>query len=554
MNRRLAAILAADVIGYSKLMGEDEAGTLAALRRLRSEVFAPAVASKRGKIIKSMGDGWLVEFASAEDAVTCAMQVQDKLTTDQTIKLRIGVHTGDVVHQDEDVFGDGVNIAARLEEISPNGGVAISDAVWGALDGTLKPSFDDQGSKSLKNIAHPIKVWARGGDVAGGLDAKIEAGFPNLAIVPIETSSEDAEVQEIAAAITSDLTTYLSAVQWIDAETSADPTPGAYVAKGALRARGGRIRLEFALSAPDGQQIWREKYDSSLEDSFDWQDQTSQIISTNLFGHILQREELLIEMTPEDQRTAEQWYSYALLRSSPDAEGLIESIQCMQRAIELAPTWGRPYAMAVAALFAATSMGLAKGFEPFIAKQAEWFQKADEFEPKASPARAMLAFAAFVQTGDRDAARGITSQLLKRLPFDPDVLMFGGYLFLYAGEPQPGLDCLRKLAEIALHTPYSAAVHNGIAFASVQLGALDDALEHSQQALAINPVYPAANRHLAATFALNGDAKAATDQLKVLDRLVPEETISKVRGRLGMGDTEGARRYLEGLRLAGMPE
>ena len=128
MTRRLAAILAADVIGYSKLMGEDEAGTLTALRRLRIEVFAPAVASKRGKIIKSMGDGWLVEFTSAEDAVTCAMHVQDRLTTDPTIKLRIGLHTGDVVHQDEDVFGDGVNIAARLEEISPHGGVAISDA------------------------------------------------------------------------------------------------------------------------------------------------------------------------------------------------------------------------------------------------------------------------------------------------------------------------------------------------------------------------------------------------------------------------------------------
>ncbi len=447
-----------------------------------------------------------------------------------------------------------MNIAARLEEISPHGGVAISDAVWGALDGTLKPSFDDQGEKALKNIAHPVKVWARGGDVAGGFDAKVEAGFPNLAIVPIETSSDDAEVQELAAAITSDLATYLGAVQWINAETSAEPAPNAYIAQGALRARGGRIRLEVTLSAPDGQALWREKYDSLIEDSFDWQDQTSRAISTNLFGHILQREELRIETTPEDQRTAEQWYNYSLLRSSQDAEGQIESIRCMERAIELAPTWGRPYAMAVATLFAATSMGFSKGFEPFVAKQAEWFRKADELEPKASPARAMLAFAHFVQTGDRDAARGVTSQLLKHLPFDPDVLLSVGYLFLYAGEPQPGLDCLRKLAEIGLHTPYSAAVHNGIAFASVQLGLLDDALDHARKALAINPTYPAANRHLAAIFALKGDAHAAAEQLIVFNRLIPDETISKVRGRLRMADTEGALRYLEGLRLAGMPE
>jgi len=166
----------------------------------------------------------------------------------------------------------------------------------------------------------------------------------------------------------------------------------------------------------------------------------------------------------------------------------------------------------------------------------------------------MLAFAHFVQTGDRDVARGVTSQLLKHLPFDPDVLMFGGYLFLYAGEPQPGLDCLRKLAEIGLHTPYSAAVHNGIAFANVQLGLLEDALDHSRKALAINPTYPATNRHLAAIFALTGDAKAAAEQLKVVNRLIPDETISKIRERVRMGDTEHALRYLEGLRLAGMPE
>jgi tetratricopeptide (TPR) repeat protein len=132
--------------------------------------------------------------------------------------------------------------------------------------------------------------------------------------------------------------------------------------------------------------------------------------------------------------------------------------------------------------------------------------------------------------------------------------MFGRYLFLYAGEPQPGLDCLRKLAEIGLHTPYSAAVHNGIAFANVQLGLLEDALDHSRKALAINPTYPATNRHLAAIFALTGDAKAAAEQLKVFNRLIPDETISKIRERVRMGDTEHALRYLEGLRLAGMPE
>ena len=127
-HRRLAAILAADVVGYSKLMGEDEASTLTALRRLRREVFAPLIEAHGGSLVKSMGDGWLVEFVSAVDAVSCALQVQDRLTDHEIIKLRIGVHIGDVVHEDEDIFGDAVNVAARLEEVAEPGSVAISDA------------------------------------------------------------------------------------------------------------------------------------------------------------------------------------------------------------------------------------------------------------------------------------------------------------------------------------------------------------------------------------------------------------------------------------------
>jgi len=152
-ERRLSAILAADIVGYSRLMGADEAGTLEALLRLRAEVFEPEVAVGRGKIIKSMGDGWLVSFPSVAEAVACAFQVQDKLADHQTIKLRIGLHTGDVVFRGDDIFGDGVNVAARLQEFAQAGAVALSDAAFGSLDGALAPSFDDVGWQDFKNIA-----------------------------------------------------------------------------------------------------------------------------------------------------------------------------------------------------------------------------------------------------------------------------------------------------------------------------------------------------------------------------------------------------------------
>ncbi len=555
MTRRLAAILAADVIGYSKLMSEDQDGTLAALRRLRSEVFAPAVASKRGKIIKSMGDGWLVAFDSAEDAVTCAMHVQDRLTTDPAVKLRIGVHTGDVVHQDEDVFGDGVNIAARLEEISPHGGVAISDAVWGALDGTLKPSFDDQGEKTLKNIAHPVRVWARGGDVAGAAyGGKPPVGFPRLSIIPIETSSDDDEIQELAAAITSDLEAFLGTSQWIDANISTTPVANSYVATGALRNRGDRLRLEISLTASNGERLWGEKYDGLLSDSFDWQDETSQTVATYIFGQLLDREELAIENTPEDQRTAEQWYLYGVMRSSQDPHGLLHAIRCIEKAIEKAPAWGRPYILGLAVLFTATSMGFGAQFQAYLAKQSEWLEKANAAEPKASPARAILAFSEYVRTGDLNAARATMTSILRRLPFDPEVLMFGGYLFLYAGEPKPGLDCMLKLAKQSMHTPYAAAIHNGISFASLQLEECEKSVAAAMTALKINPNYTAARRHMASALAHLGRLDEAKAELDVLSKVIPDNSISKIRSRLNLGDTDGARFYLEGLRLAGMPE
>ena len=158
MRRKLLAVLAADVTAYSRLMESDAEGTLAALLRMRAEVFGPTVASRRGRIVKSMGDGWLVEFVSAADAAAAALLVQDELAARGGLRLRIGVHVGDVTHADEDLFGDGVNVAARLEALCEPGGVAISDAVWSSLDGTLRPSFDDGGERTLKNIARPLRI------------------------------------------------------------------------------------------------------------------------------------------------------------------------------------------------------------------------------------------------------------------------------------------------------------------------------------------------------------------------------------------------------------
>ncbi len=186
--RRLSAILAADVVGYSRLMGEDETRTLGDLRRLRDETFAPAVADHGGQIIKGLGDGWLVSFDSAAAAVHCAASVQDSLCADAAADR---VHIGDVAFEDGDIYGDGVNIAARKEALAAPGGLAISDTVYSSLDGTLRSRFTDLGPQQLKNIANPVRVWGRGG-TADHVERSVDsppgvAAAPSISIAPFVT-------------------------------------------------------------------------------------------------------------------------------------------------------------------------------------------------------------------------------------------------------------------------------------------------------------------------------------------------------------------------------
>ena len=191
MDRKLAAILAADIVGFSRMMGVNEQDTVSAIRKLRSELLDPVISEYSGSILKSMGDGCLVEFTSAVSAVNAAMQVQDRLSDDQSLLLRIGVHIGDITHTADDFYGDGVNIASRLEGLAPDGGILISDAVYSSLDEILSPSFEDGGVRRLKNIAREVATCARKAAPKSHncLTQKTRganAAFPVLSVIPVK--------------------------------------------------------------------------------------------------------------------------------------------------------------------------------------------------------------------------------------------------------------------------------------------------------------------------------------------------------------------------------
>ena len=302
VTRKLAAILAADVAGYSRLMGEDAAGTLTALRQLRREVLEPLVSNHHGVVIKRMGDGWLIEFGSVVDAVTCAIEIQKGLAEHETIQIRIGVHLGDIVHEDEDIYGDGINIAARLQELAAPRSVVISDAVRRSIDGKLSAGFTDLGAQILKNIAEPVAAHGWGSSAAARTAATQKPPRPittklSIAVLPFSNLSDDPAQEYFSDGMAEDLITDLSKIsnlsvaarnssfafkgQMPDVREVGEKLGVAFVLEGSVRKMGERLRINAQLvNTVEGDHLWAERYDGNLAEIFAFQDKiTAEIVS-----------------------------------------------------------------------------------------------------------------------------------------------------------------------------------------------------------------------------------------------------------------------------------
>jgi adenylate cyclase len=308
VQRRLAAILAADVVGYSRLMGEDEEGTLAALTAHLAEIIEPCIAEHRGRVVKTTGDGLLVEFASVVDAVRCAVAFQDGMRERNTavpeerrMEFRIGVNLGDVIVQDDDVFGDGVNVAARLEGLAEAGGICVSDMVYQSVRSKLDLTFDDLGPQRVKNIGEPVRAFHIRHDAPSKVSA-IGQGDPlplpdkpSIAVLPFENMSGDPEQEYFVDGICEDAITALSRIRWFfviarnstfaykgkspDVREVASDLGVRYVLEGSVRKAGNRIRLTAQLiDGTNGTHLWAERYDRDIEDIFDLQDELTQTI------------------------------------------------------------------------------------------------------------------------------------------------------------------------------------------------------------------------------------------------------------------------------------
>jgi adenylate cyclase len=378
-TRRLAAILAADVAGYSRLIGADEQGTLNRLRTARTEIADPAIARHRGRIVKTTGDGLLVEFASVVDALQCATEIQAVMAerntgidTEKRIEFRMGVNVGDVVVEDGDIFGDGVNVAARLEGLANPGGICVASRVQEDAAGKLDLSFEDIGEQSLKNIARPVRVYRvqlerlKSHSTSKPIDASLLPlpDKPSIAVLPFANMSGDSEQEYFADGMVEEIITALSRIRWlfviarnssftykgqaIDVKRVGRELGVRYVLEGSVRKVGQRVRITAQLiDAVNGTHLWADRFDGSLEDVFELQDKVA-ISVAGVIEPTLQSAEIRRSANrPTNDLTAYDLYLRALPHfESYEKDRSIQSLHVLTEAIQRDPDYGPAIALA----------------------------------------------------------------------------------------------------------------------------------------------------------------------------------------------------------------
>jgi TolB-like protein/class 3 adenylate cyclase len=379
VERRLAAIMAVDVAGYSRLMGADEEGTLAALKAIRRETGDPKIAEHRGRIVKTTGDGLLVEFASVVDAVRCAVEVQQAMAgrnadvpADKRIEFRFGIHQGDIIIDDGDIFGDGVNVAARLEGLAEAGGICVSRMVRDEIRDKLDFAFDDLGEQSLKNIARPMRVFAvniatRTSSlptvVTGAIRLMAESAplalpdKPSLAVLPFQSMSADPEQEYFADGMVEEITTAIARLPWlfviarnssftykgksVDVKQVAQELGVRYVLEGSVRKAGNRVRITGQLiDTSTGAHIWADRFDGVLDDIFELQDRVASSVVGALEPRLRQSEIERASRKPTASLDAYDLYLRALAQYHRyTEEGFAAAVALLQKAAAIDPSY-----------------------------------------------------------------------------------------------------------------------------------------------------------------------------------------------------------------------
>ena len=464
VQRRLAAVLAADVAGYSRLMGADEEGTLAALKALRREIVDPAVADHRGRIVKTTGDGMLVEFASAVDAVICAMAVQglmaQRAPSEHEISFRIGINIGDIIVDDDDIYGDGVNVAARVENECDPGGVCLSGSAFEQVRGKTEFAFDDLGEKSLKNIDRPVRLYAarRAGEKAAAPSSEARKPLPlpdkpSIAVLPFQNMSGDPEQEYFADGMVEEIITALSRNKQlfviarnssftfkgraVDIKQAARDLGVRYVLEGSVRKSGNRVRITGQLiDAASGAHLWADKFDGALEDVFDLQDQVANSVVGAIGPSVAAAELERARRKPPDQLDA---YDYFLRGQAAHWQatrsGTNEAISLFEQATSLDPHFAPALVALAAALNQRSGWGWSDDPASDRSRALACARSAIRMAPQ-DPLILARSAVVFIVAGEVELAESLADQANLLDPNEINALIWGGFAKMFLGNHQ----------------------------------------------------------------------------------------------------------------------
>ena len=579
VERRLAAILAADVVGYSRLMGQDEAGTLARLRALRCDLIDLRIADHKGRIVKTTGDGILIEFSSVVEAVACAASVQREMLQrnlvipqDQRIEFRIGINSGDVIVEGDDIHGDGVNIAARLEALAEPGGICISGIVHDQVYGRLEVIFDDTGDQNLKNIARPVRVYSlRTGLIEVSPTATPTLSLPDkpsLAVLPFQNMSGDPEQEYFADGVVEDIITALSRVGWffviarnssftykgksVDIKQVSRELGVRYVLEGSMRKAANRVRITGQLiEAETGRHIWADRFEGALEDVFDLQDRITESVVGAILPSVQRAEIVRAHAKPTENLDAYDLYLRAVDRTvRASRDGTAQAVSLLRRAIAT----DRNYALAKSYLsFVFVYRSTLRFDEP-----GEWEEAvalaADAIETARDDADTLrLAGHALSHFRQWERGKVALDRAVRLNPNSAQVLNSAGWGSLHRCEPDPAIDFFHRAIRLSPLDPEMATMLWGLAVADLMNGKNEEALSLLDQAIHESPNNIAVYRAQILALVRLGRAEAARDAVQKILTLSPADRISAQRGG-PYRDAAFAQEMAEALRLAGLPE
>ena len=477
VQRRLAAILAADVVGYSQLMEQDEASTLATLKARRKGVLEPLVAKYSGRIFKLTGDGVLVEFASAVNAVQCAVDLQQAMAVanvdqpeDRQIVLRLGINLGDVMVEGGDLYGDGVNIAARLEMLADPGGILVSGFAYDYVRNKVKIGFDDLGPQTLKNIAEPVRTYRVTGTLAVAVAAlKPATDKPSIAVLPFTNMSGDPEQEYFSDGITEDIITELSRFKnlmvvarnssftfrskAVDVKETGRKLGAHYVVEGSVRKAGNRLRITAQLlESATGNHLWAERYDRDLEDIFVVQDELVRAISGVIPGHLDRHAVENLRRKPPDNLTAYDCELRGRWALAHWSEGLSVALEWFEKAAKADPNYAMAHAgMAYVYAYEIVILGL----PPETARTAqakEHAQRATVLDDR-NPTVQAYAGMAYLLTCEYQLSKAHAERAVFLNPNDPFALFVKASVLTYAGELEKALEYFAKSERLDPYAP-----------------------------------------------------------------------------------------------------